>query len=157
MLPYLKPWGTSEKDVNDVNSSSFPSMDFEIKDIPSNKEDNDPYKCYNQIEFRFENADVEQRSKFIPRRIVATPDAIETLNRSGQEPREFIIRHVTGDWGDLCPEDKKTNDEMVLHQKDRNSLCGKIISSYRTSNGERIWIVTDWIIKNPDSSVTCIL
>jgi hypothetical protein len=40
-------------------------------------------------------------------RIVATPNASQTLARAGRAPAEFLARHARGDWGDVCPEDAR--------------------------------------------------
>jgi hypothetical protein len=45
--------------------------------------------------------------------VVGTPGAIEALKDAGQQPAEFLTRHVTGDWGDLCDEDKEENELSV--------------------------------------------
>lgn len=77
--------------------------------------------------------------------VVATPGALAALKESGESPAPFIARHVAGDWGELCDEDKSLNDEAV---KDGT----RIISAYCTAKGEKVWIVTE-----ADRSVTTIL
>lgn len=57
---------------------------------------------------------------------------------------EFLNRHISGDWGSVCEEDKAENDR-ALESGDR------ILSAYETSHG-KIWIITEW-----DRSVTTIL
>jgi hypothetical protein len=42
--------------------------------------------------------------------IVATPGALAALKKSGQQPGEFLTRHVNREWGDLSDEDQKEND-----------------------------------------------
>ena len=44
--------------------------------------------------------------KFPLGEVVATPGVLEILAESGQSPAEFLARHVHGDWGDVCAEDK---------------------------------------------------
>jgi hypothetical protein len=41
--------------------------------------------------------------------LVATPGALAVLEKTGQNPMEFLSRHVTGDWGEIPEEDKKEN------------------------------------------------
>ncbi len=77
--------------------------------------------------------------------IVATPGALAALEKAGQQPQEFLSRHVCGQWGDLCAEDRKEN-QFSLERGFR------ILSSYRTNAGEKIWIITE-----SDRSVTTIL
>jgi hypothetical protein len=60
-------------------------------------------------------------------------------------PIEFLSRHQTGDWGIVCDDDKRENDFSV-----REGF--RILSSYKTSNGEKLWVITE-----ADRSVTTIL
>ena len=76
---------------------------------------------------------------------VATPGALEALAKANEHLGDFLSRHLRGDWGDLCEEDKQTNQE-ALEQGLR------ILSAYRTSTGSRLWIITE-----ADRSVTTIL
>lgn len=57
---------------------------------------------------------------------------------------ESIIRHANGDWGDMCEEDKETNDYAVDHEE-------RIFSAYEKGDW-KIWIITEW-----DRSVTTVL
>ncbi len=68
--------------------------------------------------------------------IVATPGALEALQVARQQPHEFLIRHVTGDWGDLDDEDKSLNDAALVDGS-------RILSAYTTRKGERLWIITE--------------
>ena len=77
--------------------------------------------------------------------VVATPGALSALEDAGQNPLEFLHRHVTGDWGDLDEHDRNEN-ELGLKQGLR------LLSAYRTRKEVRIWIITEW-----DRSVTTIL
>ena len=45
--------------------------------------------------------------------IVSTPGALEALRENGSTGMEFLRRHMTGDWGDLCNEDRQENDLSV--------------------------------------------
>jgi len=77
--------------------------------------------------------------------IVATPGALAVLEKAGQQPGDFLSRHVTGDWGDLSPEDVAENQFSLEHGF-------RLLSTYRTSAGDRIWIITE-----ADRSSTCVL
>lgn len=58
-----------------------------------------------------------------------------------------IDRYVLRDWGDLCEDDKKLNDEAVETGESR------IHAAYiRPETDEKIWIITEW-----DRSATTIL
>lgn len=62
-----------------------------------------------------------------------------------QEVSSAFLRYTRGDWGDLCDEDKHSNDQAVKTGEDR------IPASYNTSKG-KLWIITEW-----DRSATTIL
>ena len=68
--------------------------------------------------------------------IVATRGALAALEKAGQPPLLFILRHIRGDWGEVCPEDWQANDEAVEHGD-------RLLSAYRTSLDERLWVITD--------------
>jgi hypothetical protein len=78
-------------------------------------------------------------------RIVATPGALQTLARGGQDAQFFLERHASGDWGQLDEHDRAENDYSLAHGF-------RILSSYRTAAGETIWIITE-----ADRSSTCLL
>jgi len=85
--------------------------------------------------------------KFRLGRVVATPGALAALEQSRQSPMEFLRRHVIGDWGDLCEEDKRANDEAVAHEdtaNTENDRRGRVLSAYATRNGEKLWIISEW-------------
>lgn len=46
---------------------------------------------------------------------MATPGALELLERHRRSPETFLRRHLVGDWGDLCPEDVEQNNEALKH------------------------------------------
>lgn len=69
-------------------------------------------------------------------RVVATPGALEALERSEQSPEEFLRRHISGDWGELCDEDNELNDAAV-------NDGSRILSAYRTTTDERMWVITE--------------
>ena len=66
--------------------------------------------------------------------IVATPGAL-SLAEQGVDLLDYLIRHLNGDWGDLCEEDKKENEFSV-----KNGY--RILSSYTTPFG-KLWVITE--------------
>ena len=78
-------------------------------------------------------------------RTVATPGALEALEQAQQSPLEFLRRHQTGDWGELCDADKRENELSVKHGF-------RILSVYRTDRDIRLWVITE-----ADRSATTIL
>jgi len=77
-------------------------------------------------------------------RVVATPGALKLLKEASVHPFEYLARHATGDWGDLCAFDRRQN-EIALSDGYR------VFSSYDMPAG-RVWIITE-----ADRSVTTIL
>ncbi len=71
--------------------------------------------------------------------IVITQGANELLRQLSIEPESLIIRHMTGDWGDVCKEDAEQNNAYASP-----AIKGMILSSYQTGRaGEKIWVITD--------------
>ena len=77
--------------------------------------------------------------------ILATSGALMALQKAGQEPGEFLARHVNREWGDLSDEDRKQNDYSLEHGF-------RLLSSYRTNAGDKLWIITE-----SDRSATTLL
>jgi hypothetical protein len=71
-------------------------------------------------------------------RVVATPGAIEALERARQTPWSLISRHVAGDWGDLSEADRQLNNEAL---KDGS----RILSAYTLSDEAKtkIWCISE--------------
>jgi len=74
-----------------------------------------------------------------------TPGAEEALMIAGQTAIEFLRRHMSRDFGELADEDIQEN-ELSL----REGL--RVLSAYRTSAGQKLWIITE-----ADRSSTTIL
>ena len=53
------------------------------------------------------------RALFSLGQTVATPGALAALCDASQSPLEFLRRHQTGDWGELCDADKRENELSV--------------------------------------------
>jgi hypothetical protein len=77
-------------------------------------------------------------------RVVSTLGALRLLMEAREHPFNFLARHATGDWGELCAFDRRQN-EIALREGYR------VLSSYETSVG-RVWVITE-----ADRSVTTIL
>lgn len=76
-------------------------------------------------------------------RTVITANAKNILTDSDIE--NALNRHQSGDWGELCEEDKQVN-EKALKDGDR------ILSVYISSGGKRFWVITE-----ADRSCTTVL
>ena len=77
-------------------------------------------------------------------KVLATPGAIRLLRERGEHPFDYLARHATGDWVDLCAFDRRENELSLEHG-------WRVFSSYPV--GEKcIWVITE-----ADRSVTTIL
>ncbi|MBH2030365.1 MAG: hypothetical protein I8H74_07845 [Moraxellaceae bacterium] len=76
--------------------------------------------------------------------VVATVNALTFANQHQIDLFGLLRRHHTGDWGNLCSEDKESNEEALI-------MGGRIFSSYQYET-DKIWIITE-----ADRSVTTIL
>lgn len=81
--------------------------------------------------------------KFPMGHLAWTPGAAELMGR-GLEAGALLDRHLSGDWGDVCPGDRRVNDDALAHG-------GRLFSAYDTEYG-RLWIITE-----SDRSVTTLL
>jgi hypothetical protein len=77
-------------------------------------------------------------------RVVVTPGALKLLGKSGGHPFDYLARHATGDWGDLCAVDRRQNEIAQLDGY-------RVFSSYKVPAGS-VWISTE-----ADRSITTIL
>lgn len=83
--------------------------------------------------------------KFSLGRVVGTPGALRALEEAGQNPLDLLLKHQTGDWGELCEEDKAENEFSL-----KNGF--RLLSAYRTKADVKIWIITE-----ADRSATTLL
>jgi len=76
------------------------------------------------------------------------------MQRYQVSPLQLIARHVTGDWGDVCPEDAQANEEAL-------QAGSRIFSVYvlppPLSEGETLATAKVWIITEADRSLTTLL
>ena len=91
--------------------------------------------------------------------VVATPAALEVLERMNINPWQLLNRHRQCDWGDLCAEDRRCNDEALVSG-------ARLFSAYVVTPGsgdltgaepERLWIITEATDDAGVRNSTCIL
>ena len=68
--------------------------------------------------------------------IVATPGALEALTRADQTPNELLLRHVSGDWGELDAHDLAENIYSLKHGF-------RVMGCYRTKSSDTVWLITE--------------
>lgn len=74
-------------------------------------------------------------------KVVATPGALQMLAEVGRHPLEFLGSHVTGDFGDICEEDRQANLAAIAHG-------GRVLSSYKVGRcaqeaSWKLWIISE--------------
>lgn len=84
----------------------------------------------------------EAMNKFEIGQLVATTGATETYTQN--ELLQYLARHRQGDWGDMCDEDKKANEDALEY--------GERLMSCYEEDGKKLWIITEY-----DRSVTTLL
>lgn len=87
---------------------------------------------------------------FKPGQVLATPGALDQLERAGQSVWEFLSRHVAGDWGVVDDEDKTLNDGAL---KDGS----RILSAYLMKTSQKLWIITEATDDQGQRAATTIL
>lgn len=86
---------------------------------------------------RVEPAEMPEKEPLFPLGdLHATPGALEALRATGEVPIAFFDRHVRGDWGDICQDDKVMNHIAI-------KLGNRILSAYKTSKGIKLWVITE--------------
>jgi hypothetical protein len=80
--------------------------------------------------------------------VVGTPGVLRLLDQAGVNPMNLLVRHVLGDDGDLCDEDRDANRKAI-------ALGGRVFSSYEVGTGPNATKV--WIITEADRSSTTLL
>lgn len=74
---------------------------------------------------------------------VATAHVLDTVPQD--EIFAALQRHQSCDWGDVCPQDKWSNDRAVKGRE-------RLFSVYHSKDGIKFWIITEW-----DRSATTVL
>lgn len=54
---------------------------------------------------------------------------------AAKEIQNCLIRHNSGDWGDICEEDKQTNEDALTEGF-------RLLSAYEVC-GNKIWVITE--------------
>ena len=82
---------------------------------------------------------------FLLGRLMATPGALNAFAATGENPINYIVRHMNLDPGSLGAEDQLQNLRAVREGT-------RVFSAYELRDGTRIWIITE-----ADRSATMIL
>jgi hypothetical protein len=89
---------------------------------------------------------VVSQSRFPAGQLVMTASVAELVQQGQLNPRAYLRRHLSGDWGDLDDGDRQRNDAAL------KSGDNRLFSSYQVRPDLTLWIITEW-----DRSVTTLL
>lgn len=87
--------------------------------------------------------DLRRGTKFPLGQVVITSNAQQAI--APEEVNTALARHASGDWGELCEEDRELNEDSLREG-------GRLMSVYSAKAGTRFWIITE-----ADRSVTTVL
>ena len=82
-------------------------------------------------------------AKFALGRTGITRGALDALPE--KDVRAAMDRHIRGDWGNVCADDKQANDDAL-------GFGARLLSAYNTESGRKFWIITE-----ADRSATTVL
>ena len=88
---------------------------------------------------------IAKRPLFPLGHVCATPAAMDLMEQLSLSPLEFIVRHVFGDWGQVCQDDREANQAALQNGT-------RLLSAYEVSDGQRLWVLTE-----ADRSVTTLM
>jgi hypothetical protein len=80
--------------------------------------------------------------------VVATPAALALIRKHGACIPQLLNRHQTGDWQELCKEDRDSNWRSAFGGE-------RVLSDFNIGSADnpiKIWIITEW-----DRSYTTVL
>ncbi len=88
-----------------------------------------------------------EQAKFGLGQVVTTRGVAAFLEQQGNDNQtlfRLLQRHVSGDWGEVCATDKKSNNDAL-------ETGQRLLSAYDLF-GRKVWVITEW-----DRSVTTVL
>ncbi len=88
-------------------------------------------RAYQQIK-----EELVANAKFSLGHVVITPGALQAFHTAGDRIVPFLLRHVSGDCGELDEHDRQENERSL-----RNGF--RLLSAYRLSDDTKIWVITE--------------
>jgi len=92
----------------------------------------------------------KQEVRFTLGQIVATPGALEALQRNNVTGVEYLRRHASGDWGIVCEGDKQANEAAL-------KTGARLMSAYFLPDETKLWIITEAADDEGNRSATTLL
>ncbi|MBV1774352.1 hypothetical protein KSF73_01350 [Burkholderiaceae bacterium DAT-1] len=76
------------------------------------------------------------RALFLPGNIVATPTAMKIVKSHRITIASLLARHLSGDWGNVDPDDQTANDLAIYSNQ-------RILSSFILGKSDTVWVITE--------------
>jgi hypothetical protein len=107
---------------------------------------------------------ITNAAKFPPGQVVATPGALALMERTNTNPVLLLSRHLHGDWGDVCAEDRALNDQALFDgsrlMSVYRSVTPEIFAATAIKNRSElptVWIITEAFGDDGKRASTCLL
>ena len=81
----------------------------------------------------------ERKAKFPLGELVITPNAAATLDAI--QALTFLVQHESGNWGEVCEEDRETNEHAL---KDGSRLFSVYEIEGENESKTRFYVITEW-------------
>lgn len=124
----------NNRDINYKLELSFMIFNPNAKAIDKARD----FSIFDFVKQYFDGEENEIDRLFYTGEIIVEPgaDKILFLERPKEDLMDILIRHVSGDWGEVCQEEKEGNDSALQNGS-------KIISAYTLSNKKKIFVITE--------------
>ena len=140
--------------------SSTPSTDAEIISVYTVDDGIEDGTLFDVSTLKNDNGLPSVIVPFNPRfplgQIVVTRGALE-LAEQGVDLTAALHRHAQGDWGDIDPEDRTSNNRALKHKGILRSSYQQVVTEDEGGGEDRTYTVNLWIITERDRSVTTLL
>jgi hypothetical protein len=107
---------------------------------------------------------ITNAAKFSPGQVVATPGALALMERANTNPALLLSRHIHGDWGDVCDEDRALNNQALIDGSRLMSVYRLVRPETLVSNAIKnraslptVWIITEAVGDDGVRASTCLL
>jgi hypothetical protein len=107
---------------------------------------------------------IRNAAKFSPGQVVATPGALALMERTKTNPVLLLSRHLHGDWGDVCVEDRTLNDQALINGSRLMSLYRLVTPESLAATAIKnraalptVWIITEAVGDDGKRASTCLL
>jgi hypothetical protein len=97
--------------------------------------------------------------KFDLGRVLITPAAQRFLDSTDTTPLNLLVRHGTGDWGDICTEDRGLNEQSLVEGSRLLSVYKVLEGADAGSARDRVpvWVITEATDDDGKRAATTIL